>query len=133
MPVSNQGSRKRKKRNGTAAPGQAPPTPPLAMIHKKIAQFASDNPHALEYWLNEEIEAAQLCLEMAASCDHLARQKHSFGGPAQAQAYRQTASILKGHVTAKSALLYFAEFAPPLKLFGLTIAAPKPREAPCLN
>ena len=121
MPVSRTASKKRKKPKRTAGRSLPNPTPPLGMIHKRIAQFASDNPDSTEYCLNTELEAAQLCLEIAASAEHIARNEHN--NRAKSNAYRHEASILKGYVSSKSALLYFTAMDTPLEMFGLELTA----------
>ena len=95
---------------------------PLDMIHKKIKQFASDNPEAEEYCINTELEAGELLLYMSAAIDHRAREVHK-DNRRLAQKYRYAASVYKGHFNQESALPFIANG--ELKLFGLTLVTTK--------
>jgi hypothetical protein len=57
----------------TASPGDSPEpgnTTPTNIL-ERMEQYKEDNPTAIEYWIEDEIEAAQLLVAMAATLDLL--------------------------------------------------------------
>lgn len=89
-----------------ASPGDSMPpgnTTPSNIL-ERLEQFKEDNPTAMEYWIETEIEAAQLLIAMAASLKTLASDIKN--DPAGVETFQNYARLYRRTVAQGKAINY---------------------------